>query len=99
SEGPGMTKRSALLGGLLLATSLSTWLVWWDGNSAPLVCSPLLWAGALLVFFFFARTGGNRRSLWLNAAALLFAVAFAEGFLWIRTAGNPYVVGPGVTFE
>ncbi|AUX40289.1 uncharacterized protein SOCE26_016890 [Sorangium cellulosum] len=93
-----MSKRSALLGGLLLATCFLTWFLWWYLDRAPLVWSALLWAGVLLILFF-ARAGGERLSLWVNAAALLLAVAFAEGFLWIRQATNPYLIPSGVTFE
>lgn len=93
-----MSRRSALLGGLVVGAWASTWLLWWYLDRAPLVWSALLWAGVLLIYFF-ARVGGERRGVWLNTAALLFAVAFAEGVLWIRQAANAYVIPPGVTFE
>jgi hypothetical protein len=66
-------------------------------DRAPLVWSALAWA-ALAFWAWLGREPGRRGGAWLNVAALWLAVAFGEGFLWIRAA-NSVLFGPEFSFE
>jgi hypothetical protein len=76
-----MLRTRAFAWGLLCAAALSTGLIWYWVDGAPLVWSGLAWIVVAIVFGL--RSTAWRRTVLLSAAAVLGGVICAEARLWV----------------